>query len=360
MHLHTFRGTIAAVAGLLLIPLVTVAPAAAGLLPVPCDPSGLIGDCEAPETSITAHPEASTTLTGASFTFTAPELDATLQCQLQGPSQAHDFLDCTGTAAGASSSDGTKIYADLIPGDYTFTVKAVDSVGNEDATPAVWAWTVVQSQDPGPDPDPNDTNAPNTTLTLEPKFWHLYPYASFEYTANEAVDHFVCELDSRPMTCPKGSFDLEPGQISQGMHTFSVAAVDTSGHIDATPDTVTFYRPWSVYSMNFSDGWTQGHGYGYFLNQYSKTTQRGATAIKGYREPVRLLALLVTKCDGCGVIDVFWKGEAIKRINLNASEESRRQLIIVKHFKVAEAGKLRIEVVSRNKPVFLEGWASLS
>jgi hypothetical protein len=357
MHLHTVRGTIAAVAGLMLIPLVTVAPADAGLIPVPCDPSGLIGDCVAPETSITAQPEPSTTLTSASFTFTSPEADVTLQCQLQGPSSAHDFADCTGTPAGASSSDGTKAYTGLIPGDYTFAVKAVDAVGNEDATPALWAWSVTEPGGPGPDPE--DTDAPNTTLTLQPKFWHLFPFASFEYQADEAVDHYICEFDSRVISCPNGAVDLEPGRVAQGMHTFSVAAVDTTGHVDATPDTVAFYRPWSVYSLKFSEGWTQGHGYPYFLNQYSKTTKRGAIAAKGFKEPIRLLAILVTKCNGCGVIDVIWKGDVIRRINLDAAEDSHRNLIVVKRFKRPDYGRLQIEVVSRNKPVILEGWASL-
>src|SRR5687768_3390 len=85
-------------------------------LPVPGD------DCEAPETTITSKPEAETESRDAAFAFTTekPEADATFECKLAGPSQSHDWSDCTTPPPdGATTSNGSKSYTGLAVGSYT-------------------------------------------------------------------------------------------------------------------------------------------------------------------------------------------------------------------------------------------------
>jgi hypothetical protein len=85
-------------------------------------------DTTAPQTTITAGPAASTTSTSASFSFASTE-PGSFECALD----AAAFARCT----------SPKSYTGLVLGDHSFKVRARDSAGNVDATPATYAWRVV-------------------------------------------------------------------------------------------------------------------------------------------------------------------------------------------------------------------------
>jgi hypothetical protein len=80
-----------------------------------------------PDTAITAHPVHPSNSTGPSFTFTATET-ATYECKLDGGS----FSACT----------SPKNYTGLTSGSHTFTVRATDTAGNVDASPATYDWVL--------------------------------------------------------------------------------------------------------------------------------------------------------------------------------------------------------------------------
>jgi hypothetical protein len=88
-------------------------------------------DTTAPETAISSGPPATTTSTSASFAFTASESGATFQCKLD-----------SGSWGGCTSA---KAYGGLTVGAHDFSVKATDTAGNTDATPATDNWTVESS-----------------------------------------------------------------------------------------------------------------------------------------------------------------------------------------------------------------------
>jgi parallel beta-helix repeat protein len=85
-------------------------------------------DTTAPETTIATQPPATTTLTTASFTFTSSETPSTFQCSLDGAA----FTSCSTPVDLSGLSIAT----------HTFQVKATDTAGNTDATPASYSWTV--------------------------------------------------------------------------------------------------------------------------------------------------------------------------------------------------------------------------
>ncbi|MCL4858862.1 MAG: right-handed parallel beta-helix repeat-containing protein, partial [Caldilineaceae bacterium] len=85
-------------------------------------------DLTAPETLITAGPAATTTDTSATFSFTANEAGVTFECALDGAAFAGCVSPVTYTGLGA--------------GAHSFAVRAVDSAGNTDPTPATYTWTV--------------------------------------------------------------------------------------------------------------------------------------------------------------------------------------------------------------------------
>ena len=90
-------------------------------------------DTTPPETTITAAPASSSYTTSASFSFASNER-ATFACALDSAPYA------------ACSSPAT--YAGLGLGPHSFHVRATDTAGHVDATPAAWSWTVRPANDP--------------------------------------------------------------------------------------------------------------------------------------------------------------------------------------------------------------------
>jgi large repetitive protein len=84
-------------------------------------------DTTAPETTLASGPKPVTTATSATFTFSASE-NGSFECRLDGAPFALCGLP--------------KSYSGLAKGDHSFEVRAIDAVGNADATPALHAWKI--------------------------------------------------------------------------------------------------------------------------------------------------------------------------------------------------------------------------
>ena len=107
----------------------------------------LAGDITAPDTSITGGPAGATTDSTPEFAFESTEGDATFTCSVDGAA----FSSCTTPLT----------LGPLALGAHSFRVRATDTLGNTDATPAVRDFTV---EDPAPPPGV-DTTAPAGRLS---------------------------------------------------------------------------------------------------------------------------------------------------------------------------------------------------
>jgi predicted phage tail protein len=179
-------------------------------------------DATAPDTSVTGGPEGPTSNTSPSFTFTgSPAADADhFECDLSPVEPGGDV--------GFSTCVPGVTYADLAEDSYTFSVRAVDALGNTDATPATRDFTV-------------DTTAPDTSVTDGPDGATADTTPTFTYAGTPAadVDHFECDLSPVEPggavgfeNCPADG--LEYPALADGSYTFSVRAVDAAGNADAT------------------------------------------------------------------------------------------------------------------------------
>ncbi len=89
-------------------------------------------DLVAPDTSITAMPQANTTLGTATFSFGGTD-------DLSGVAS----FECKLDAAAYSACSSPLSYTSLPVGTHTFAVRAIDKAGNADETPAVYTWVVM-------------------------------------------------------------------------------------------------------------------------------------------------------------------------------------------------------------------------
>ena len=167
-----------------------------------------------PDTSITSNPANPNNSTSASFSFSSTVGSSTFQCQMD-----------TGGYSGCTTP---KSYAGLTAGSHTFSVKATDTAGNTDATPASYTWMI-------------DLTAPDTSMTAQPVNPSNATSASFSFSGSDAesgLASFGCQLDNggySSCSSPKAY-----GSLGQGGHTFEVRAVDRAGNTDATPANYTW------------------------------------------------------------------------------------------------------------------------
>jgi CSLREA domain-containing protein len=168
-------------------------------------------DLTAPETSIDDRPSDPTSSSSATFAFSADE-QATFACSLDGA----PFAACS----------SPRSYDALGEGRHTFEVRAVDAVGNVQATPAGHAWTV-------------DQTAPQTSISAAPPDPTNSTAATFAFSSSdEPGSGFACSLDGGAFAAcgsPAEYRGLEPGT-----HTFQVRARDAAGNSDPSAASYTW------------------------------------------------------------------------------------------------------------------------
>jgi hypothetical protein len=111
-------------------------------------------------------------------------------------------------------------YAGLTDGEHVFSVRASDSSGNSDPTPASHTWTV-------------DATSPETTINSGPEAITTNTSATFTFAASESGATFECALDGAGFAAC-GS-PVEYTGLGASGHTFEVRAIDQAGNMDLTP-----------------------------------------------------------------------------------------------------------------------------
>jgi hypothetical protein len=174
-----------------------------------------LGDTTPPNTSIVAGPSGTTTSTTASFGFSSSEGGSSFQCKLDSAS----WKVCAESES----------FSSLSPGSHTVSVRAVDTSGNTDLSPATRGWTVQLS---------SDTTPPNTSIDSGPPATTTSTSASFRFSSSEGNSSFECSLDSGPWgDCASPT---SYGSLTPGSHTFATRATDAAGNTDASPASSTW------------------------------------------------------------------------------------------------------------------------
>ncbi len=166
-------------------------------------------DTTAPDTQIDSGPSGPTGDATPSFEFSS-EPGATFECRVD----TDDFSSCSSPETVAALTDGP----------HTFEVRATDSVGNTDPTPATTSFTV-------------DTTPPDTQIDSGPSGPTGDATPSFEFSSEPGAT-FECRVDTDDFSSCSNPETV--AALTDGPHTFEVRATDSVGNTDPTPATTSF------------------------------------------------------------------------------------------------------------------------
>jgi Ca2+-binding RTX toxin-like protein len=189
------------------------AKSAAGVVdPSPATRTFIVG---APDTSILSGPSQGSSITTKTTTFTyeSSKPNSTFECKLDSGS----FATCPNSGFTTPT---------LSPGDHTFSVRAISSIGLTDPSPATRAFIF----DPGP--QTRIDSGPEDDTDQRPRF---------TYSSNDPAATFECRFEFEAFKpCPAEGFEPE-APLNDGAYTFSVRAVDQAGNRDLTPASRGFF-----------------------------------------------------------------------------------------------------------------------
>ena len=173
-----------------------------------CDP-----DVNAPDTAIQVAPPSRAGSRTASFEFSASKAGTQFQCRLDGG----DFSPCS----------SPQQFGNLPEGTHTFEVRAFDSKGNVDGSPAVYTWTVdvtapaphiasASGSSPHVQGNAGTASGDNGSITVD-----LY---SGSAASGAPVQSVVASRDD------SGSFSADFARVGAGTYTVSARQSDAAGN----------------------------------------------------------------------------------------------------------------------------------
>ena len=141
------------------------------------------------------------------------------------------------------------------------------------------------------------------------------------------------------------------------MSCFEVRATDTAGNLsDWSPPCCTSV-PLRSNQLTYSQHWRRV-AVPTALAGVEYTTKTHGARVTRAKIVAQSVYLVVTKCSGCGRLDVRWNGELEKTVSLANRTTAREQVVPIVAFATPQSGTLTATVASPNgHPVFVEGLA---
>jgi hypothetical protein len=146
------------------------------------------------------------------------------------------------------------------------------------------------------------------------------------------------------------SFAAAPGNT----YCFYVTATDNASNTSGASPSKCTATPIDDAALTGS-GWTRFAGQtGYYRRTFSSTSTKGRTLTKT-GVMARRIALVATKCPGCGTVAVLQGGKLLKQVSLSASTRKNQQIIPIAAFTSVHTGTVTIRVVSSRQTVVIDG-----
>lgn len=191
------------------------------------EPVAFTADCTPPATTVAAGPSGPTNDPTPEFSFSAPGA-ASFECSLDSAA----FAACPSNFRPEPLADGG----------HSLRVRAIDSAGNVDPTPASRSFVV-------------DTVAPESSIGSGPASPSSDPRPRFGFRANEVGATTECRLDGGSFVACSSPYQFT--RLADGEHVFAVRATDRAGNVEPQPATRRFVIDTRVRGAEFSGKGTQ-------------------------------------------------------------------------------------------------------
>jgi hypothetical protein len=168
-------------------------------------------DTTAPNTTISSGPNGPTNDATPTFAFDSDEAGATFSCRTDSGA----WTDCSSPWTTTALDDG----------DHSVSVRAGDTAGNTDESPAERSFTV-------------DTTAPETTITSYPPATSTSDGGSISFTVDEAGATSQCRVDTGEWADCASPYEVSG--LQQGQHTVAVRSTDAAGNVESPGATASW------------------------------------------------------------------------------------------------------------------------
>jgi len=259
-------------------------------------------------------------------------------------------LGCVGVAGGTAPT------YELKPADYGHRMKVTEVATNSAGTTRA---------DSAPSEPVTDSVAPAAPRMKAPKAQHRLglrmraAWGSDEegvsaydvrYRATSKSSDFgeqVTFLNDTTQTETK--MDVQDGST----YCFSARAVDEAGNRSEWSGERCSTVPLDDRAMKAS-GFARRTGSAFFARTMSKARRRGSV-LTANEVRVKDLYLVATRCAGCGKVAVSFNGRRLAKIDLDAGRTRHKRVIRIADFSSVRTGTIRIRVISRARPVKIDG-----
>ena len=275
----------------------------------------------------------------ASFTLAADEPDVTYQVRLVKDDVPGEWVSAPG---------GSVAYTALVPGIYSFEVKATDAAGN--VSPGYTkSWVVA--------PAPGDP-VPNTTVASGPAkdAWVLSHRTAFDVVSSIPGAAYIVTLNDRYVGISSTDRVVVPG-LTTGRNVITIRAI-SGAYADQTPVVRRIWVPRGVARIAHSSAWVLRHEPGHLFGTYAQSRRHGQTFTMR-SAAIKRIALVVSTGNGYGKLRVLLNGRPIgDAISLSTPTSGGRVLVPVRTFGVTKHGTITVKLVSATgKIARLEGIA---
>lgn len=143
----------------------------------------------------------------------------------------------------------------------------------------------------------------------------------------------------------------EAGQVR-----FRAATRDEAGNVSSWSAPRCTSVPLDDRALRASSGWSKATGSAYYAGTLLKTKTKGAK-LTAPKVTARDVAIVATRCDGCGSVAVYLGDTLLKKVSLQAATTKHRQLITIADWASARTGVLTIRTTT-TRPVQIDAIAT--
>ena len=255
--------------------------------------------------------------------------------------------------------NGTEPTYKLVPSDFghrmKVTVTATNS-GGQSSSDSALSETVTDTTPPS---IPAITN-PKRAVTLAPEINVRWTATGQEPTTFEVRyrsagrgsgfgDHVVL---TGPTDETAATLEASTGTT----YCFSARAFDQAGNASQWSQELCTAAPLDDRDLAGGGKWEQRDGNAFYRETLSLTGQKDRSLVA--RDVlVRDIRVLVQRCPGCGAITVLFNGRKVDTVDLRARRTKNQQMIRFASFGRIRRGDVAIVVISRARPVKIDGLA---